>query len=834
MCDQVLAVLVTSSLAWLITHVLFYAAGGRFGGIEVDTAYASKVDACEWGKPLGAKREARKAEERASCVGLDEILGWQSPQVAERRLDKSRSVLGGLAASVFGGLLVASMCMPLVGATDQSLEAANNYWNNMPSTLPDVAVPSRSVILAADGTRIAQFYSENRVPVTYDLIPQVMRDAIVSIEDSRFYEHNGVDFKGTGRALAHNLLSDSTQGGSTLTQQYVKNVLASAADDDKTRAEVTSRTSYLRKLREAKLAIELERRETKEEILTGYLNIAYFGDGAYGIGTAAGHYFSKHVKDLTLDEAALLAGLVQSPYRLDPTENPTEALNRRAVVLMRMRQLGYITPEQEVAAKNTPLRLKLREASNGCTTSQYPFYCQWVKQQLENDPAFGKTEKQRQQRLFRGGMVIKTALDPRRQKIAQEAVDKGLGRDNRVTAAAVVVEPGTGHVVAMATNRDFGTPKKGHFDKTEIVLPTVHGMQPGSTFKVFTLAAALERGFDPNTVLYAPPVYKPSNLNSPKGGFSNAGAAEAGQFNARTAFARSSNTWFVKLEEQVGVLNVASMAERLGVTSLPRSGPGAITKRDASLTLGAYEVSPVDMAGAYATFAAHGVHCTPLPIVSIAGPGKKPVAVPSNDCHQAIPASVADTVADIAQGVVNGPDPYRTGVGLGIGRPVAGKTGTTQGHAAVWFSGFTPQYATSVWVGDPRGGFQHPLVGFYANGHYVASAYGASVAGPMWRDIMKGVHAGLPVKRFSKPSATVTLGTVTPDVRGLTLDQAYRALTEAGFKVEVDADEGPRDVLLSPNRVYGTNPAGGTFLGLRSVVTITMTDGSSRNVRLPD
>lgn len=790
---------------------------------------------------MATKRPSRRERIEASHTSLDNLLGWQTAEAVEPTRAKGRVVRGGIIATIASALFASAMALPFIGASAITINQAADYWAQMPTTLPDVPVPTRSVMLAADGTQIAQFYSENRVEVTSDEVPQVMKDAVVAIEDSRFYDHHGVDFRGIARAAVTNLLTDSTQGGSTLTQQYVKNRLASAAEDDKTRQEVTSRTSYLRKLREARLAIELEKRWSKDQILLGYLNIAYYGDGAYGIGTAARHYFNTSVSDLTTAQAALLAGLVQNPTGYDPTNHKDAARTRRDIVLTRMHDLDYLSDRAYRHAMREPVRLDLTEAHSGCYTSRYPFFCQWVKTRIESDPVFGRTQAQRNERLFRGGMVIRTTLDPVAQDIAQDAVDEALGRKNRVAAAAVTVEPGTGNIVAFAVNRTFGVGKPGTFDKTEVVLPAVQGMQPGSNFKPFTLAAALERGYDPATTWTAPDVYRPAGMNYPGDGFVNSAVGDAGTLNAAQALWRSSNTWFVHLEEQVGVLNVASMAERLGITSLPRTGPTAITARDASLTLGAYEVSPLEMAGAYATFAAHGVHCTPVGITSITGPGPDTdngaadvdVAVPDADCHEAIPASVADTVADIMQGTIDGPDPYRTGADETIGRPAAGKTGTTQSNAAVWFSGYTPQYATSVWVGDPRGGFAHPLQNFTAYGQTIAKAYGGTVAGPIWKAVMLGLHRHLPVEQFTKPTTTVSTGTVTPDVRGLTLDAAYRALSDAGFEVVLSDDTANDDKVLGPDLVASTNPAGGTFLGLATEVTITMTAGSDARVRLP-
>ncbi|MFC6153617.1 penicillin-binding protein [Nocardioides yefusunii] len=742
-------------------------------------------------------------------------------------------------------LTFAAILAPLAAAGVLATWVARDYWESLPTELPDTPVPTRSKILAADGSLIAQFYSENRINITAEQVPDVLRDAVVSIEDERFDEHSGVDLKAIMRAAVSNARGGgSTQGGSTLTMQYVKNVLATAAEDDETRAYVTSRTSYVRKLREARLAIEAEKKMTKDEVLLGYLNIAYFGDGAYGVGAAARHYFNRKVVDLTPAQAALLAGIVQNPSRFNPAQNPEDARARRNVVLTKMHSLGKLDDAEFAKARDSKIKLKLRNAKNGCTSSKYPFYCQWVRETLAKDPAFGETQAVRNERLYRGGLTIKTALDPAKQAAAQEAVDSVLGRDNRVASVAAVVEPGTGRVVAMAQNRSFGTSAEGKFDKTEIVLGTTQGMQPGSTFKPITLAAALEKGLDPTEKINAPASYRPANQNLPaSGSFTNSTGGGTGDLDAYQAIARSSNTWFVKVQERYGVLTVADMAQRLGLTSLPRSGKRAITERDASLTLGAYEVSPVEMAGAYATFAASGIHCTPIAITKVTGPGGSKVAVPSANCHQAIESSVASKVAEIMTGTIDGKDSARTGAEQSFGRPAAGKTGTTTENAAVWFAGYTPQYATTVWVGDPRGASKYPLKNFYANGRFIARAYGGSVAGPIWRKVMVGVHEGVAVRGFDEPTASELGVAAVPQVRGLDAGAAYRALTRAGFRVEfedstTDSFQLPRSGAakassLPSGAVVDSTPAPGSAAGVGAVVKVKMNTGSDLDFDLP-
>jgi membrane peptidoglycan carboxypeptidase len=767
----------------------------------------------------------------AETVTLDAFFP-DAPNVVPAHPGRGRALAVFVAGSVLLGGIFAGASAPAVGAAGLGAREASTYVMSLPDTLPSTPLPQRSTILAADGSKIAEFYSENRVLVPLSAVPQVAIDALLSTEDSRFYAHHGVDIKGTVRAFKNNAAAgQTTGGGSTITQQYVKNVLLLSADTEAKRAEATSQTSYLRKLKEARYAIALEKKLSKDQILEGYLNIAYFGDGAYGIGTAAQHYFSKQAKDLTLPEAALLAGLVQNPSGYDPTRHPKAAATRRATVLQRMADLGKITQAQASAANKTPIALRLSDPANGCHASRYPFYCQWVKQTLQNDPAFGATPAARQQRLFRGGMTIKTALDPKAQNAAQKAVDKALGRTNRVATAAVTIKPGTGQVVSMAVNRTYGQ-KKG---QTEVLLPLVPSFQPGSTMKVITLAAALERGYPLNTVYNAPARYTPPGRNAPKGGFQNVGKQDQGPMNAETALWRSSNTWFVHLQHTTGVLAVADMAKRLGMTSLPRTGQGALTERDAALTLGAYETSPMQMAAVYAAIAGHGIACTPHAITAITGADGQPVTVPDPGCRQAIAPGVADTIASLMQGVIDGPDDWRTGKGLTLGRPAAGKTGTTDAHAAVWFNGFTPQYATSVWVGDPRGAHKYPLKNVRLYGKSTGAAYGGTVAGPIWKAVMTALHTGLPKQAFAPADPAVIAGysQVAPDVRGLTRDKAIQVLQEGGFTVRLAKATAKPDAALPKDRVASTSPAAGTQIGWGGTFTLTLTAGSDLNVRIP-
>ena len=778
-----------------------------------------------------ADRAARRAAERSPNTTLDALLGFTpEPETGFLTVSAVRALPAVLAAALTLGVAAAGMVAPSLTTTGATVKAAAKFYADLPVDLPAQPLPRRSVILAADGSKIAEFYSENRVLLPLSKVAPVAKNAIVAIEDSRFYAHHGLDFRGTGRAMLKTSTGSGREGGSTITQQYVKNVLLNAAENDDEKAAATA-VSLQRKLREAKLAISLENDLTKDQILEGYLNIAYFGDGAYGIGTAAQHYFGVSAARLTLAQAAMIAGLVQNPTAYDPTKHALDAKGRRNVVLARMRDLGHITRAQATQAQRAALGLRVKEPVNGCASSKYPFYCQWVRNTLATNPVFGKTAKARQNLLFRGGLTIHTALDPRVQNHAQRVVDDALGRGNRVAAGVAIIVPGTGNVVAMAQNRTFGSGKKS---RTQIILPAQKAFQPGSTFKAVTLAAALENGVPATAIMDAPAVYQPPGLRYPDNGFKNSAPWDNGILNLAQATARSSNTFFVKLEAQQGVLNVADMAGRLGVT-LPRTGAGAVTRLDAALTLGVHEVSPLEMATVYATFAAHGISCAPTGITAITGPTGAAVRAPDPKCHQAVSPGVADTVTALLQGVIGGPDPYRTGKNLSIGRPAAGKTGTTNSASAVWFNGFTPQYETAVWMGDPRGGIKHPLTSVRLYGRTLSSVAGANTAGPIWANIMKAIHARLPVIRFTPLNANQVNGitNIVPDVRGLSRDRAIQTLQDAGLDVTIANTLAPRDQLTPAGQVAGQTPAGGTISLPTGTVALRLTAGSDLTLPVP-
>jgi membrane peptidoglycan carboxypeptidase len=594
---------------------------------------------------------------------------------------------------------------------------------------------------------------------------------VIAIEDSRFYEHNGFDPRGFLRAAVTNVTAGGVaQGGSTLTMQYVKNVLLTAAEDEEEQAAAKEDT-ITRKLREIRYAMALEKRLTKEEILERYLNISYYGARAYGVEAASQRYFSKSAKDLELVEAATLAGIVQQPSRFDPTRNPRQAQKRRDVVLNRMAELGYITVEEARAAKSADVEdyLDPKIQYNGCTTSFAPYFCDYAVRKAQEMQAFGSTPEEREAAWNTGGYKIYTTLDMKAQKAATKAVMEAIPPkdDSRKATAIAMVTPGTGDIRAMAQNREWGTSKSDDnwWETTynyavDLADGGTQGMQAGSTFKIFTIIAALEKGISPFMVINSPPRKEFTGFVGCNGallsGDSSGGtepwpvsnSTSSGNFDMFRGAAYSVNTYFAELEKQAGVCETVEAARKLGV----RYGNGADlnevidgrTAEVASFTLGSTEISPLTLANAYATVSAHGVYCKPRVITKIIDRDGKELSVPAPKCNQAISRNVADGAAAVLTNVVDGNISGRTGAPMALGRDTTGKTGTISNNAAVWFAGATPDLAAAVWVGDPRGGYRYPLKNLTINGRYYPKVFGSSLPGPTWKKAMLGALEGSP------------------------------------------------------------------------------------------
>ncbi|HEX8488989.1 MAG TPA: transglycosylase domain-containing protein [Propionibacteriaceae bacterium] len=692
--------------------------------------------------------------------------------------------------SALAGLLVAGLFVPYAGLMGMSTKAVATELDKLPSELSTPTPPVRSKVLMANGKVLAYFYDENRIPVTMDKIAPVMRQAQLAIEDHRFYEHGAMDPKGTVRALVRNSAGDgNTQGGSTISQQYVKMVQVEAcqAEGDERCAKAAVAPTMERKIRELRYAIALEKKLSKDQILERYLNIAYYGEGAYGVQAAARHYFSTTADKLTLPQAALLAGLVQNPDASNPVDNPSAALDRRDVVLNRMAELGLITPRQAATAKKEGFdRDRVKPTRNGCVGTRYPFLCDYVRRTLLKTKSLGATVEDRDNLIKRGGLTIQTAIDPKTQDIAQRKVSAVVGAKDPLISTMNMIQPGTGLIVAMAQSRPkMGSDaKKGQTYWNLAVDPGmggIQGYQAGSTFKAFTAAAALENGMTlrkrfnaPQNVNYAGRPYDTCRGRSHVLGrwVVNNSTGRNGNMDMMTAAAFSVNNYFVPLQLATGMCDVTKMAKKLGVkVGSPRRPLVGYYQRIPAFTLGSVEVSPLSMAEAYATFAARGIHCRPIIIDRIETRDGQQLEAPSADCERVLSTKVADGMNKLfAHVMTNGTGKRAMTADR---RPQAGKTGTINSAEAVWFAGYTPDIAGVAMISiDNR---KRPFIKSKAakrsgsfrrhgvNGYVVPSTgqrlegSGSGDAGmKIWKPTMDSYLKGVPRTKFHQPPASIS------------------------------------------------------------------------------
>ncbi|MEH0844320.1 transglycosylase domain-containing protein [Micromonospora sp. CPCC 205711] len=690
-------------------------------------------------------------------------------------LDKLLTVL---LAGVLAGLVLAAAALPVALVFGGGFGALVAPHSELPNSLRTPPTAQRSNLYANDGvTLITSFYTEDRVEVPLAKVAPVMRQAIVAAEDARFYQHRGVDLRGVVRAFTVNRRDGRTrQGASTLTMQYVRNVLSNDPRLTKEQRKKATEISTARKVQEMRYALAVERELSKDEILTRYLNIAYFGAGAYGIAAASKRYFSTSPAKLTLAQAALLAGLVRSPDTDDPINGDADAaLARRAYVLDRLVELGQAPAAEAARAKKTTLALLPSETPNDCTAvpeqqNDWGFFCDWFTQWWSTQQAFGATADERQDNLRRGGFRIVSSLDPAVQRAAIQQVRDIYDTGDARAVPTAVVQPGTGRVLALAVNRNYSVADNPRGQKNypntvnQLVAGGngIEGYQAGSTFKLFTLLAALESGLPletgfvtPSRILTRFPV--DDGAASCGGRWCPANATPEWMDGYRTmwnAFGRSVNTYFAWLTERVGADRVVEMAERLGVqfraeddAQLARYGA-----RDwGAFTLGVSSTTPLDLANAYATVAAEGTWCAPLPVMSITDSSGREVAAGRPDCRQVVDTDVARAAADAARCPVGDQSMYR-GCDGGtaeklrprLGRPVAGKTGSSERNETESVVAFTPQLAVAQIAAnpdDPRDA--------------VGAAVQARMVDAVGR-ILATALADQPVRDFVPPSENVT------------------------------------------------------------------------------
>ncbi|MDX6278485.1 MAG: hypothetical protein QOJ72_2613 [Nocardioidaceae bacterium] len=689
---------------------------------------------------------------------------WDDVSASARKLAQSENsprskggVIGSMARlSALAGVLVAFILIPTTAIVAVTANHVSNGVVDLPLQLVDEPNPQTTRLLASDGSLLAYFYKENRQDVPLKKIAPVMQDALLSIEDSRFYDHGALDVKGTLRALVNNASEGQTQGGSSITQQLVKLTLVSQATT-KAQQKAATAKSPARKLRELKLAIEYEKTHTKKEILQRYLNIAYFGDGAYGISAAAFHYFSRSPDKLNTRQAATLAGLVKNPDQFNPNVYPERALQRRNTVLAVMGKLGKITQERAERLEAQPLALKITKYPNGCVSTKAEFSCDYIRRYLLKQSALGVTSGQRKQRLERGGLTIKTNIDVRMQKAISNAVDTTVSPTDKAIAAMALVEPGTGKVRGVSQSRPMGTSKKKGQSFINYAVPHRYGYSggfpAGSTFKFFTVAAALKQGIKVSQTFKSPPkIHMPPGTyfdcnGGGTGVWDPGNSTGSGTFNMYTGTRRSVNTYFAQLEKKAGLCNAVEAAESMGIT-VPTD------QVVPSFTLGNMSVSPLDMAAAYATAASGGMYCKPEPVSEIVDSAGKVVKKFTPNCKRVLTKDEAAQINDILRGVQEpGGFGYDLG-GTGLKIPSAAKTGTTQGNKAVWYNGYTPEIASAAMIaGVTSKGIPKSLAGVTIHGRLVNfhAVGGSSLAGPMWAKAMHVIQNYLSPVNFDPP-----------------------------------------------------------------------------------
>ena len=744
---------------------------------------------------------------------------------------KLYSLLMFVVVSVIGGLLAAGLVVPMASLVASGGVAAADSLKSLPAELETPPQAERSRLLNADGSVLTYFYDENRIYRTLDKIAPIMRQAQVDIEDTRFYEHGAIDLYGTLRALARTS-QGNTQGGSTITQQYVRLVQVEAANakDDAVARTAATENSVARKVREMRYSVAVEQRMTKDEILEAYLNISYYGAGAYGVEAAARRYFGHSAAELTLPESAMLAGMVRNPNLTNPLKHPEEALERRNNVLDRMAEIGTITTAEATAAKATKIDTsKGREVKLGCQNANFPFLCDYALRTLLKTPSLGSTVAERKERIMSGGLTIRTMIDPSAQRKAEKTISSFISGKDPVVAVIVMLEPGTGQIIAMAQNRQkMGLNQKKGETYFNYAAPYnmggTGGFQGGSTFKAFVAAAALEQGLGAYTrynakyhMNFKGETFKSCRGNFPSPDWSVTNASPSGRMDLFSGAKYSVNTFFAQLERDAGICASVKMAKRLGLE--PGLSSVDLVKEYSnypSFTLGAVEIAPISLVEAYATFAARGVHCDPVILKSITTKDGTERAVPSANCKQIITPEVADAINKIFQG------PYHGGTATYAyvpGLQMAGKTGTVPDNKAIWTMGYTSTLAAGAMISydnDPYyDKYWDKHRGSYLRGAYLKhskvwlrGASGSEAGGRLLRPAFTKAIADRAKGSFVEPPASILRGQQVdiPSCYGMSAATCQSVLNRAGFRTYVDKEHSsyPKGTVLR------TSPSGTT------------------------
>lgn len=770
-------------------------------------------------------------------------------------------LLGLVGLSAVAGLLVTATLTPAIAVTGAAASSAITMFDKLPSylTIGEPMLPTEIYAETSEGSQymLAQFYDQNRVPKEYEQVAPIVYDALLASEDKNFYNHGGVDLMGTLGAVADNLTNQNNRGGSTITQQFVKNVLQQECERAaKTPEEVNQcfldttaskgAEGVERKLQEMRYAIALEQRYSKNDIVLGYLNTVHFGGLTYGIGAAAEHYFNKNASDLTLAEAATLVGMVQAPndFAFDnpASESNGEAngyartLDRRNYVINRLLVTGKITQEEHDAAIAEPITPNVKNEAQGCSTAGgAAFFCEYVMYTVLKDEAFGATPEDRQATLRRGGLKIYTTIDLDLQAAAEESMSivpptlEGMN----LGATGVQVEVGTGRILSMVQNRPFsqdpavGAAQQGtemNYNASSDYGDST-GFSAGSTYKLFSLINWLQSGHsiyetingrvgDKKVDMCEGEIQNvPANNNGGIGNFQNSSGYVGTPYKFTTD---SLNSGFLAMAEKVSVCETNRAAMKMGVMM----GNGDPLDKDnyAYNTLGDQPVAPLDMAQAYATVASNGMYCQSKAIDRIVNNSGEEVPVPQTTCERVLEEGVAATAAFTLQGVMNG-----TGMNarIGDGTPIFGKTGIHE-YLHTWMDGSSTEVTTVVWVGNVEGKAKQ-------NFFYTPSGWQVSqLRNPIFRGMQGAANAKYGGERFPDPDQNLirVIYVTLPDVTGRSLGDAEWVLENEGFDVVIGA---PVESSLQEGLVASQSPGAGRVTQ-GSVITINPSNGQGATV----
>ena len=793
-------------------------------------------------------------------------------QVLSRNLNsmsaKNRTVSGALGGflgfvgmSAIAGILVTAAVTPALALSGMAATNTINVFENLPDYLAIDQLAQKSNIYATrtDGSTglLASFYDQNRVEVKWEGISPFVKDAAISGEDPRFYEHGGVDLQGTMTGLVTTLASGSARGGSSITQQYVKNVLVQKCEvltNQKKRTvcyNAATETSPDRKLKEMRLAIGVEKKYAKDDILRQYLNITGFGGTVYGIESAANYYFNTTAAALTLPQSASLVAIVNNPvkFQLDYPDSKTNGAangyaankQRRDYILHEMLKYKKITQVDYDAAIATPIEPVITEPSTGCTTAgTSAYFCDYVTRILQTDPTFGPDEATRFANFRRGGYNVYTTLDLDLQNAAVDTMNKYVPKSYDgwdVGSVITSVQVGTGRVLAMTQNKDYTQDPEvaktnpnatGVNYNTDIDQGGSHGFQPGSTYKVFTLGEWLTEGHSLNERVdsrrksdwgtFKDSCNGPQNFPgyNPKNDSGEAGT----NYTALESTVGSINTGFIGMAKKLDLCGIRKTAENFGV----HRADGDPLEQGVSAVLGTNEVAPLSMAVAFAGIANNGVTCKPVAIDKITGPDGNEIAAPKSDCKQSVDPTVDAGMTYAMQKVMTGGTATASNGATSPKVPMIGKTGTTDGNKDTWMSGASSKVATVVGVVSVTGDINQRQVSF-------PGGTAATARHRMWPEVMSVANAKYGGDAFKEASSKIlqAVQVPVPDLRGKTMADAQSTLESAGFSF---ADGGVTDSEMPAGTVARTDPAGGSSASRGATVTVYSSNGAQ--ILVPD